>query len=257
MKTIFIAAALAAFVLVSPAVHAGDFGGSLSTRFLSQDLSYIGGLSLERPVQENDLYISLPWKGFYIDLWHSTGLNKKDHSVQEISWATGWGGMVSNLRVKVAMRYCDYAMLLDKKGGDYISPFAEVGLPLKVAENHNLEPFFLFELAFPAGDSHPDVGIYATGGLKHRWEIGSLVVVCQKLGFRYYEVQNSPEYGCLVDYNFTLTWKIHKIIKWDLLEHVSLDVPIVKATFMIFDQHEAKEKELKAGAIGAGLTIKF
>jgi len=128
-------------------------------------------------------------------------------------------------------------------------------VPLKLAEDHYIEPFVLLELVFPVSGS--DAGIVVTGGAKHTWEIGSTAVICQKLGLRYYQVQNSQEYGCLVDYRFSLGWKIlHQLIKWEPLEHVTINLPNVKAILPLYNQHEANDKDPEA-AIGAGLTIVF
>jgi hypothetical protein len=258
MKTLLITA-LAACVMVFPAAYAGDFGASVSTRVLSQDLSYFGGLSLDRPVQETDIYISLPW-GFYVDFWHSMGLNDSDLSSDagdEVDLTVGWAGMVAKrLSVNAAISHYDYDNLFNEKGGDSISPYVEASLPMKIAGYHCLEPYVLFELDFPLGESDPDIGIYATGGLKHRWEIGSTVAIIQKLGFRYYEAPSSPEYGCIADYRFNLAWKIYRLIKWGMMKHVTADIPVVKANFPLSNQHETKERGPEV-AIGAGLTIKF
>ncbi len=256
---IILVAALAAFVLVSPAVHAGEFGVSFSTQIRSKDVSYFGGLSLDEPVQESNLHISLPWWGFYVDFWHSMGLNDDDLSSDagdEIDVTLGWAGKVKEwLSMGVGVTYADCTALLNKEGGDYVKPSLWASLPLKVAEDHELEPFVLLELVFPVSGS--DAGIVVTGGAKHTWKIGSTAVICQKLGLRYYEVQNSPEYGCLVDYRFSLGWKVlHRLIKWEPLEHVTVNLPTIKAIFPLYNQHEANDKDPEA-AIGAGFTIAF
>ncbi|MFH0890575.1 MAG: hypothetical protein V1856_00905 [Candidatus Liptonbacteria bacterium] len=99
-------------VLAIPAA-AQEIGVKFSTELLS---SYVAPIGLEPhggTVSQSSITFSLP-RGFYADLWGSTGLDFEPNPGREIDWTLGWtkGG------VDVGVAYFDFDTLFSGRKGD-------------------------------------------------------------------------------------------------------------------------------------------
>jgi len=243
---------LIAFVVVGilftgfNAATADNLSVSVSSKVWSKYLGGTGRVALNKPVIQTDIFVSLP-KGFYFDVWNSTGLDDSNLSSNfgdEIDWTVGWSGnVIEKTYLDVGLAYYDCYELFRSKEYDAFAPYIEVGRPIEL-DSHTLTPFGRVEWNLPV-DSLVNSGTYSYAGIKHGWKISKNFLLKQKVDFLYDSGSFGVNSGWIGRYQGELSWQVFRVLS---IEPISL-----KARTPITSMPGHKTET----SVGAGATLSF
>ncbi|MFA6354150.1 MAG: hypothetical protein WCX12_00480 [Candidatus Paceibacterota bacterium] len=168
---------------------------SLSNEVLS---SYIAGdaENLHRgPVNQTNFQIS--FRGFYVGLWSSTGLDGRPNSGREIDYTIGWANNVFS----VGISRFDLNPLFSSKGGDIIQPFGEI----TISVSKEVSPFLAVEHLYVTKDPAKNSATSVAAGAKLNFQPeGSTVSFSHNLRVAYSDGVYGVDKGYIFRYEFRL-----------------------------------------------------
>ena len=136
--------------------------------------SYVADLGLEPhdgPVMRPDLTVSLP-RGFYADLWVSTGTDFKPNPGREIDWTGGWSGR----GVDVGVALFDFDTLFSGRKGDVWRFYSKYSHQVSV-RGIKLSPYGKAEYFYSTIGSSENSAHLIGGGLGSEVALGSRVTL--------------------------------------------------------------------------------
>lgn len=163
MKSILISL-MALFLMVTNA-FAVDF--TLTTKTLSQYVGPNGIVLRDKPVQQTDLFVSLP-KSFYADIWVS--LSGKNDLGKEVDYTLGWSGEVSGLLLDAGVVYYDLIQLFQSRG-DAVNFFGKVSREIAISKSVKLTPYAKAEVIMPTNRDYLEGGTLAYAGSSFNWNM--------------------------------------------------------------------------------------
>lgn len=196
----------------SSAIAEGDevslsVSGKVWSRYLGSD----GVVYLDKPVFQTDIFVSLN-AGYYIDIWHSAGLDDADLSSNfgdELDLTFGRGFNWKGYGVDIGIIYIDGLPTFHMKEGDFVEPFVELnkGFDDIIADGHLFTPFLRLELLFPLNDGNDIADIFV--GIKYNWQLSNRFSFGSKVYFLYDDaIGNSPTKVFIGGYEADLGWSI-------------------------------------------------
>ncbi len=241
--------------LVLMCVLMGMPGISLADHFSTQikDKYVLGkGLNIyDDPVIQRDVFVELG-RGFYVDLWWSTGLDEPNLNLgndDEVDWTTGWKGEVGgNCKLDIGIAYFDLTKIFSIEEGDVIQPFAELGRKYELDSRHSFTPYIRAVGLVPIGwDKDARSGAHIFLGLKHDWQPCELLGVSQKFAVMYDTgTLVSSDRGFLGNYDLGLNWKVSK--------RATVNLPSFKLISPISDLDDGRKTQ---HVVGGGITFSF
>jgi hypothetical protein len=235
------------------AANAGDMSATISTKAWSKYINNNASVSSEKSCWQTNLFVELPaiatLKGFYVDIWHSTGLD--DFPRLSSNWAdegvymVGCGGVTRGLGFDMGILYDD-ALELFHSNGDVFSPYGEISKSFQIFKNSALSPFVRLEFYFPVRGSEPKKGIYSYAGLKHSWQLSPRLSISQKGAFMHDNGAFGRESSLVGQYDGEVSYKI--------LKFLSIEPLAAKVRIPITSVSDGRKTET---AFAAGITLHF
>ncbi len=237
------------FLMLSLVFPLGAWSQTLTIQVKDKYLLGKDIVAYNKPVVQTDLFIPLI-KGFYLDLWWSSGFNKNLNGGfdDEIDYTVGWSGEVKNLNLDLGVAYYNL-FNLGRVAGDILQPYFEFGKSFRIKEQHLLTPYFRTEIYFPVEWKGVDAkrGALIFGGVKYEWQALEYLTVSQKLAMVYDTgTFIASDRGFLGDYNLALSWKV--------TEKMSIDLPTFRAIVPLSNLNDGRETKT---VFGTGITFKF
>lgn len=240
---------LIATVILSNPIKAWskDFSINLYTGAQSSYLLDNGIAFHDGPVLQSEILISLP-KGFYLDLWHSMGMDGSGLSSgldDELDYTAGWRGDVRGYSLDMGVLYMDMIKVLDLPDGDIMLPYFEVSrnLPFKGKQLYN--PYVKIQPGLPANGSYPAGGLYVGVGLRHLYQISKAL----RLGEEFALIHDSGAFG----FESGKLFKYAVGVNRKLPGPFSLDMPMFKFIAPVSGMSDRK-KETSVG-IRLGISL--
>lgn len=233
--------------ITASVTNAKDFSVTLSTKVWSEYLGANGAIFHDKPVLQTDLFILLP-KGFYLDFWHSAGLNDTDFSSDfgdEIDVTIGWKGTIKGFGVNVGISYFNIVELDEIPKGDVMQPYVGLNKGFKIRE-HSFIPYVQAEFPFPVKGGTPEKGIFIRGGIHHNWQPTPILAIHQKVGVAYDSGALGFEETGIAEYNVDT--------RWDVSKKITLDIPSIKFMTPVTSVSDDRGPTV---VIGAGVTFHF
>lgn len=227
--------------------RAGESSFTLYTDIWSKYLVNKGVLAHDKPVLQTGLTYAAG-KGFFLDLWHSAGLDGTSLSSDfgdETDYTIWWSGKAGNLSMDFGLAYFDLFPLFSGKN-DILQPFGEAGKSLRVSQNHTLTPYLRFEAGIPMKNGTPRRGAHVYLGTKHAWGARSFLGINQRFWFLYDTGAYGFDNGVLYGYRFDIRWAVTKSL--------TFNAPEIKFTGPLSGVHDRRKHE---GIIGVGLALRF
>lgn len=241
--------ALILFLMFSLVLPLRAWSQTLTIRVKDKYLLRKNTVAYNKPVVQTDLFISLT-KGFYLDLWWTSGFNKNFNGGfdDEIDYTVGWSGKIKNLNFDLGVAYFDL-FSLGRMAGDILDPYFEFGKSFQIKERHTLTPYFRTEIYFPVAWKGVDAkhGAYIFGGVKHEWQALEHLTIKQKLAVLYDTgTFVASDRGLLGDYDLALSWQV--------TEKMSIDAPTFHAIVPLSNFNDGRKTNT---VFGTGITFKF
>lgn len=228
-----------------------DISFTLSSKVYSKYLSELGTGSVchDKPVIQTDLLISLP-KGFYLNIWHSAGLDEglSSNYGNEINYTLGWSGKLRETKLSLGLSYFDCADLFIMPRGDLVFPYLEISKEIKVSKSHTLEPYVSFGFPFSAHSNEFGHAVFYRAGVYHFWQINEKFRLYNKANL-FFDNGGLSGYdsGLLGQYRCDFSYQISKSITLDLIS-VKLNTPLSSLS---------DERNKTNISYGAGIKIRF
>jgi len=226
-----------------------DISVTVSSKVYSKYLgSHTGSICDDDPSLQNDLFVSLP-KGFYLEIWHSVGLDGTGLSSDygdELDYIIGWKGEVKEINLDLGAVYIDCVDLFKSPQGDLIIPYLEVNKEFDISENHRLTPYVCFEFPYSAKGDEFGHGLWTYFGTKHAWQITPKFAFSQKVNLFFDDGACGNDSGLLGQYRCDLSWQISKSTTIDLIS--------IKAITPFTSLSDNRKTEI---VYGAGITYRF
>ncbi|MBI4992308.1 MAG: hypothetical protein HZB99_03750 [Candidatus Harrisonbacteria bacterium] len=199
------------------------------------------------PVLQSELMINLP-KGFYLDMWHSIGMDGSGPSSgldDELDYTAGWKGDIKGLTLNIGILYMDIVDILNVPRGDVVLPYAEAGKVLSLTETQILNPFAKVQPAISAKGDYPKGGLYWGTGLRHLYQINPKMGLGEELMF----IHDSGAFGFDNGWLFKYAVNVNR----KLFGPFSLDFPMLKFTAPLSGMNDRK----KETSVGVRLGMNF
>ncbi len=240
------------FLLQAYAASAADHVSVTSTsKLLSRYVGNNGAVLYNKPVVQTDVFVLLP-RGFYADLWWSTGLDStfSNDGGDEIDWNVGWSGQIgAGVVFDVGVSFLDLAELFRGRGPipDFVQPYTGIEKTFTPSESHSLTPYLRIEFLLPVRD---DVrkGMYVHLGLKHTWKATEFLVLNQKAFVLYDTGVAGFDPALIGQYQTSFDWSLSK--RW------TLSAPIFKFSIPLSSVSSTDGRESKM-VYGFGLSFLF
>jgi hypothetical protein len=242
--------ALAFSVLLSAPmnVFAKDFSVNLYSGVYSKLLMDNGVVFHDGPVMQNELLISLT-KGFYLDLWHSMGMNGSGLSSgldDRLAYTVGWRNGVGKYSFDAGVTYIDMVGLLEIPDRDILLPYLEVNRVVTTKSGNQIfSPYCKIQPGFPANGSYPAKGFYIGAGLRHSYQIGKKFYLKEELAL----IRDSGAFG----FRSGALFKYDARVNRRLFGPFSLDLPMLKFTAPFSGMNDRKIEN----SIGVRLGMNF
>lgn len=218
---------------------------TLSSKIWTKYLGTNGFVYHEEPVIQTDLFISLP-KGFYVDIWHSVGLDDNNLSSNygnELDYTLGWSGEIKGFLFDTGISYFDIYKTFENSGEDIIQPYVVLSKEIPVS-NSVFSPYLKAELPFSAKNSNSK-GIYLYAGINHLLELTEKLSVNHEMYFLHDNGAFGLNSGIIGGYNAGLSYNISN--------HVILEPILIKTTTPLFGAELRKTETV----FGSGITFNF
>lgn len=240
-------------LLIGSRANAGDMSATISTKAWSKYVNANSSVSSDKSCWQTNLFVELPaiatLKGFYVDIWYSTGLDDfprlSSNWADETAYMLGLGGTIKGFGFDAGILYDD-ALKLFRSNGDVFSPYAEISKSFPIFKNSTLSPFARFEFYFPVRGSEPKKGIYSYAGLKHSLQLLPRLSISQKGAFMHDNGAFGREPSFVGQYDGEISYKISKLLSIEPLA-VKLRTPITSVS-------DGRKTET---AFATGITLHF
>ncbi len=226
-----------------------DVSATLTSKVLSRYVLVNGADVYRKPVVQSELLLLLP-KGFYADLFWSTGMNTQfSHDLDdEVDWTVGWSGNVGKgVVLDFGVTYFDLRSLWSTKGpvGDFIQPFAQAEKTFSLSESQSLTPYLRLEVLFP---THADIrtGSYVHLGVRHVWTVSDVLALNQKL----FLVGDSGAAG----FDAVVIGHYQAGLDWRMAKKLTLTLPTLKFSSPLSHVSDGRQGEF---VYGLGMSLAF
>ena len=220
---------------------------TLSSTVWSKYVIGNGLIARDEPVLQNDLFVSLPYD-FFIDVWWSVGLDGTGVNSDfgdEVDYTIGWSGALEEFNLTASFGYYDLFELGTDEGGDVFFNFLEVSRAFPdVLDGHTLTPYLNATMYFPHKWDVSD-GVQPVLGLRHSWLVTRWLSANSDIGFIYDSGAFDFEPGFLWKYQGTLDWRLN--------DHLTLNLPQIKARVPL----EPLNRREAVAVYGAAIIFNF
>lgn len=243
-----LALVLGALLFATINVSAKDFSVNLYSGASSKLLMDNGVVFYDGPVMQNELLISLP-KGFYLDLWHSMGMDGSGLSSgldDRLAYTAGRRGGMGKYSFDVGVTYIDMVVLLEIPDRDILLPYLEVNRVVTTkGGNQIFSPYLKIQPGLPANGSCPAKGFYVGAGLRHSYKAGKEFYLKEEIVL----MRDSGAFG----FRSGMLFKYDARINRKLFGPLSLDFPMLKFTAPFSGMNDRKRET----SIGVRLGMNF
>ena len=164
-----------------------------------------GKVLYKRPVFQTDLNVQFK-NGVYVDLWGSTGLNRKENFGREVDLTVGY----ANPHFDFGVSYYNLVPL-QKLSGDLIDAYAEMRRTFTLGD-HALTPYAKVDAMIVTKDTGRNSGFFGAIGARHAWQIHPRVSINESIELLYDSSIFGGDSGLVGRYDMGINVKLSKSV---------------------------------------------
>lgn len=183
---------------------------TLGVDYRSNYVGENGAVWFDTPVLQTDLYLYLP-KNFYLDIWHSTGLDDfrpASNGADELNYLAGWKGTLFETGIDLGVMYIDLLKFFRFPRDDIIISFLDIEREIAAYGNHSFRLGARTEVPFGKRLVVPKNGLWLSERLKYIYQFSRYGEISNEVQALY----DSGLYGfreaLIGKYSFKVSWNL-------------------------------------------------
>lgn len=149
-------------------------------------------------------------KGCYINLWTSTGLDRRNLQPDfgdEVDYTFGCARNVKGFGFDGGVSYFDVTDLFHMPGGDIVWPYLTISRNMELFGRQSLSPYFTLWTPLPASPEGPRKGVFTGVGMSHGFQLAKKLRLEDDVQIFHDTGAFGFPSGFLARYSVDLNWK--------------------------------------------------